>query len=202
MKIAPDRIPDEMLADVLAEATRLHAESTAGYSFEDLQQVCTEINIPLHMLQEAIETVKRQRSQRQLERQQRQLERQQLRATLIQKLLKSLPMTAAIFFGAAPIVGFMWFFPRPEPPEVTYPLSTMTVKEGQLKYLEGPKGLSIAVQSVSYQGEISGAIGMDGYQEQALGKESCRKILETRPPTCSQDVAKVGESYIYSGLQT
>jgi hypothetical protein len=25
-----NRIPDEMLADVLAEATRLHAEATAG----------------------------------------------------------------------------------------------------------------------------------------------------------------------------
>jgi hypothetical protein len=190
-----NRIPDEMLADVLAEATRLHAEATAGYSFEDLQQACAGINIPPHMVKEAIATVKNRRSQRKLAQ-------ERFQAMLKQQFLKALPMSAAIFCGAAPIVGFIWFYPRPEPPEVAYPLTTMTVKEGQLKYLDGPKDLSIALRSVSRDGEIAGVIGMDAYQELELGKKTCRKIIESLPPSCDRGPAKVGESYIYPGLQT
>jgi hypothetical protein len=40
------RIPDDMAAEVLAEATRLHAEANWGYSFDDLQQACAESEIP------------------------------------------------------------------------------------------------------------------------------------------------------------
>jgi hypothetical protein len=195
MQNTQNRIPDEMLADVLAEATRLHAAATAGYSFEDLQQACDEIQIPAYIVKQAIENVQAARAHRQRQR-------QQFQNFLKQQLLKGLPLGAAIFLGATPIVGFLQFYQFPEPQAVKAPLTTMTVKVGQLQYLEGPKDLSIAVRSVSSDGAVSGVIGMDAYQALELGKNRCRKIIESLPPACAQEPATIGESYIYAGLQT
>jgi hypothetical protein len=195
MQNTQNRIPDEMLADVLAEATRLHAAATAGYSFEDLQQACDEIHIPAHIVKQAIENVQAARAQRQRQR-------QQFQNFLKQQLLKGIPLGAAIFLGATPIVGFLRFYRFPEPQAVKAPLTTMTVKVGQLQYLEGPKDLSIAIRSVSHDGEVSGVIAMDTYQALELGKKRCRKIVESLPPACGQEPATIGESYIYPGFQT
>jgi hypothetical protein len=192
MQNTQNRIPDEMLADVLAEATRLHAAATAGYSFEDLQQACDEIQIPAYTIKQAIENVQAARAQRQRQR-------QQFQNFLKQQLLKGIPLGAAIFLGATPIVGFLRFYQFPEPQAVKAPLTTMTVKVGQLQYLEGPKDLSIAVRSISthYSDRgISGGIAMDGYPELPLGKPKCGKI------DCDINAAQVGETYIYQGLHT
>jgi hypothetical protein len=189
-----NRIPDEMLADVLAEATRLHAEATAGYSFEDLQQACAEINIPPKLVKQAIANVEAQRMKHRLQWRRTQ-------SFLKQQFLKGIPLGAAIFLGATPIVGFLRLYTPLEYKESSPSLTTMTVKEGELKYLEGPKDLSISVRSVSRLRELTGVISMDGYQEVRLEKEKCKKFSSlSRETSCATVPAEVGQSYLYQGL--
>ncbi len=198
-----NRIPDEMLADILAEATRLHAAATAGYSFEDLQQACDEIQIPAHILKQAIANVQAVNTIRKQQR-------QQLQNFLKQQLLKGIPLGVAIFLGATPIVGFLRFYQFPEPLVVTDSLTKMTVKVGQLQYLAGPRDLSIAVRSIDSGRSdesgrrISGGIAMDGYPELPLEKPECREIssLVGDKTACTTRAAQVGESYTYQGLHT
>jgi hypothetical protein len=189
-----NRIPDEMLADVLAEATRLHAEATAGYSFENLQQACAEINIPPKLVKQAIANVEAQRMKHRLQWRRTQ-------SFLKQQFLKGIPLGAAIFLGATPIVGFLRLYTPLEYKESSPSLTTMTVKEGELKYLEGPKDLSISVRSVSRLRELTGVISMDGYQEVRLEKEKCKKFSSLSSETsCATVPAEVGQSYLYQGL--
>jgi hypothetical protein len=190
-----NRIPDEMLADVLAEATRLHAEATAGYSFEDLQQACAEINIPPEIIKKAIANVEARRINHRLQQ-------RRVLAFLKQQFLKGIPLGAAIFLGAAPIIGFLRFYSPPEQRESSTPLTTMTVKEGELKYLEDPTGLSIAVRSISSTRGVTGVISMDGYQDARLEEARCEQLLEllTKPKVCTNGPAEVGQAFIYQGL--
>jgi hypothetical protein len=198
-----NRIPDEMLADVLAEATRLHAEATAGYSFEDLQQACAEINIPPEIIKKAIANVEAQRMKHRLQW-------QRTLAFLKQQFFKGIPLGAAIFLGATPIVGFLKFYTSPEQEESSNPLTTMTVKVGELKYLKDPQDLSIAVRTIGSTREfggislgnsrgITGVIAVDGYQSIPLDQEKCEKKRDDIQQ-CSSEPAQVGQSYIYQGL--
>ena len=56
-----ERIPEDMLNKVLQEAARLHSEKVAkenqgpkGYSFSELEEICSESGIPSDTLREAI----------------------------------------------------------------------------------------------------------------------------------------------------
>jgi hypothetical protein len=120
---------------------------------------------------------------------------------LKQQFLKGIPLGAAIFLGATPIVGFLRLYTPLEYKESSPSLTTMTVKEGELKYLEGPKDLSISVRSVSRLRELTGVISMDGYQEVRLEKEKCKKFSSLSSETsCATVPAEVGQSYLYQGL--
>lgn len=63
------RIPDSMVADILGEAARLHAETTKGYSLADLEKICEEAHIPPQLVKKALQNIEekqfRQNSQRQ-----------------------------------------------------------------------------------------------------------------------------------------
>ncbi|MBE9159881.1 hypothetical protein IQ265_24045 [Nodosilinea sp. LEGE 06152] len=64
------RISDDMVAEVLAEAARLHTEANKGYSIADLEQICLEAQIPPHIVRKAIRSVEEKRSREQAKRQQ------------------------------------------------------------------------------------------------------------------------------------
>ncbi len=64
------RIPDDRLAEVLAEAARLHTEANKGYSLTDLQQVCLEAQIPPHIVGKAVRNIEEKRLCKQTERRQ------------------------------------------------------------------------------------------------------------------------------------
>jgi hypothetical protein len=51
------RIPDEIAADVLKEASRLHAESSKGYLPSEVKEACNEVGIPAHIVELAIKNV-------------------------------------------------------------------------------------------------------------------------------------------------
>jgi hypothetical protein len=51
------RIPDEIAAEVLKEASRLYADSNKGYSPSEVKEACTEVGIPAHIVELAIKNV-------------------------------------------------------------------------------------------------------------------------------------------------
>jgi hypothetical protein len=51
-----------MVAKVLAEAARLHAEANKGYSLADLERACMEAQIPSQIVWEAIRNIEQKRS--------------------------------------------------------------------------------------------------------------------------------------------
>jgi hypothetical protein len=57
MKTPYQRIPDEIAAEVLKEASRLHAESSKGYLPSEVKEACTEVGIPAHIVELAIKNV-------------------------------------------------------------------------------------------------------------------------------------------------
>jgi hypothetical protein len=78
MSNSDSRIPDDMIAEVLAEAARLHAETNNGYSLGDLQQICLEAQIPPHLVTKAVKNVEEKRIYKQTKRRyvQQQIEQQ------------------------------------------------------------------------------------------------------------------------------
>lgn len=62
------RIPDEQVAEVLAEAARLHAETHKGHSLAELQQICSEVEIPAPLVEQAVKNVEEKRARQQVRR--------------------------------------------------------------------------------------------------------------------------------------
>ncbi|NJN37948.1 MAG: hypothetical protein HC790_03175 [Acaryochloridaceae cyanobacterium CSU_3_4] len=62
------RIPENLVSDVLKEAIRLQAETTEGYSFEELKRACEDIQVPAQMLRKAIKNIEDKRLQDQIKR--------------------------------------------------------------------------------------------------------------------------------------
>jgi hypothetical protein len=177
------RIPDDMAAEVLAEATRLHAEANRGYSFEDLQQACAEAQIPSHIVTKAIRNIQDKRSRKQAKQ-------QELKAYIIQQSKKGISIGVGLLIPIVAISGmsFLGFNPYQQKPKSEFP--TLTVKEGKLEYLKEPKGLSIAVReskASSYSDGVlrygaEGIISTDGYENLPIKG------------------GKVGDVYNYKGI--
>lgn len=72
LQISADRIPDDMAAEVLAEAARLYAEANKGYSLTDLEQACLEVQIPPDIMRQAIRNVEEKRLRDRSQRRQQQ----------------------------------------------------------------------------------------------------------------------------------
>lgn len=68
MRYSDSRIPDDMVAEVLAEAARLQTEADKSYSLTDLQQICSEAQIPAHIVREAVRNIEAKRRQKQTKR--------------------------------------------------------------------------------------------------------------------------------------
>lgn len=70
MSDSDSRIPDDMVAEVLAEATRLHTEDNKDYSIAELERVYLEAQIPPHIVRKAIQSVEENQSRKQAKRKQ------------------------------------------------------------------------------------------------------------------------------------
>jgi hypothetical protein len=60
------RIPDDVAAEVLAEAARLNAAMHQGYTFQELEQAGLEAQIPPEIIAQALKIVEERRQARQL----------------------------------------------------------------------------------------------------------------------------------------
>jgi hypothetical protein len=100
------RIPDDMAVEVLAEATRLHAEANRGYSFDDLQQACAESQIPSDIVAKAIRNIENKRCQRQAKQ-------QELKAYIIQQSKKGISIGIGLLIPVVAIssMSFLGFNP-------------------------------------------------------------------------------------------
>ena len=173
------RIPDEMAAEVLAEAARLYAQTNKGYSFEDLQQACSEAQIPSHIIRQALKNVEEKRSRDRTKRlQEQEYIKQQVKRGLsigIILLIPAIAVSSIFIFRSVlkPVVSEL----------VSRSFKTLTVKIGKLEYLTDSKGLSIAIHSTSrYSSSVEGTIGTDGYKNFAIQS------------------GKVGDFYEYKGI--
>lgn len=180
------RIPDDMAAEVLAEATRLHAETSKGYSFADLEQACSEAQIPPHIVRQAIKNVEDKRLREQTKR-------QQLQEHIKQQVKRGMFAGIAILIPAVAISSIFLFRSQLKPvvsglvsgfnlhqQRSNAQLPTLTVQQGKLEYFTDPKGLSIAVRNTG--NSVEGIISTDDY--------------ENLPITLGQ----VGDSYEYKGI--
>jgi DNA repair exonuclease SbcCD ATPase subunit len=201
----PDyRIPDDMAAEVLAESTRLYAESNNGYSFADLQQACADIQIPPHIVKQAISNVEEKRSGEQLKH-------QQFRDRLKTQVNKGISSGIALLVPAIAIASIFIFRHQLKPavskvishlnfqqPKATSQFTILMVEKGQLKYLTNPQGLSISVSNVTYNRDKIN-IGTDGYSDLEICLYSDE--IDTRlPDPVSCPSGKLGGSYKYQGI--
>ena len=194
------RIPDDMAAEVLAESARLYAEANKGYSFADLQQACADIQIPPHIVKQAISNVEEKRSVEQLKR-------QQLSDYLKTQINKGISTGFALLVPAIAVSGIFIFRHQLQPAidgmlsHLNPSLKTLTVEKGKLKYLTDPKGLSISVSEVtSYQNSIKATIGTDGYSDLEICPANDNGISTPKPALDSCPIGKVGGSYEYRGI--
>ncbi len=171
----PDyRIPDHMAAEVLAEAARLYAQASKGYSLADLQQACSEAHIPPHIISQAISNVEEKRSREQTKR-------RQLQEYIKQQAKKGISSGIALLIPAIAVSSLFIFRSQFEPAvfellsrfnlqqQSNAPFQTLRVKRGKLEYLADPKGLSIAISSTAnYKSSVNGTIGTDGYESLAI----------------------------------
>ncbi|BAZ15748.1 LemA family protein [Calothrix sp. NIES-4071] len=188
MMYPSSRIPDHLAAEVLAEATRLHAQMTSGYSLEDLQLAGLEARIPPELIQQAVKNVEERHSLKRAKRQQsQQYIRQQIQKGISGgiKLLIPSVIVSGIFIARPyiePVIsGFVSRNFQQKVEEAPSKLTTLAVKEGKLEYFIDAKGLSIAVNN-AYNMSINATIGTDGYES-----------LEIRD-------GKVGNVYNYKGI--
>lgn len=200
MKDPDYRIPDDMAAEVLAESARLYAEANKGYSFADLQQACADIQIPPHIVKQAISNVEEKRSIKQLKHQQFRdyLKTQIKKGTFIgvALLVPAIAVASIVVFGhqLKPTIGKMINYLNPQPSKATSRFEVLTVEKGKLKYLTNPKGLSISVSKLD-SGMINAAIGMDGYSDLEICPDS-----NDKPDLDSCLIGKLGGSYEYQGI--
>lgn len=187
MSYLNSRIPDHMAAEVLAEATRLHAQMSFGYSLEDLQQAGLEARIPPEIIQQAVKNVEKRHSRKRVKIQQfQQFIAQQIKNGISWKVKLLIPtIVISGVFTVRPYIEPVLSkfissnFEQKQAPQST--LTTMPVKEGKLEYLSDAKGLSIAVHETSNK-SIQATIGTDNYDS-----------LEIKD-------AKVGDVYKYKGI--
>lgn len=102
------RIPDDMAAEVIAEAARLHAEASKGYSFSDLKQVCSEVKIPPHIIRKAIKNIEEKRLREQTER-------RRLREYIKQQFKKGISAGIALLIPAIAVSSIFIFRSQFEP---------------------------------------------------------------------------------------
>lgn len=93
VKHTKSRIPENMVTEVLTEATRLQNEANQGFSREELEQVCLEAGISADLFQAAVRAVEEKR-RRQAE------QRQQLRKWLIQQAKRGFSVGMALLIPA------------------------------------------------------------------------------------------------------
>jgi hypothetical protein len=99
----PDqRIPDDTVAKVLAEAARLHAETHKGCSLADLQQICSEAQIPAHIVNQAIKNVEEKRSRQQVKR-------RELQEYIQQQIKRGLSVGIALLIPAIAVSSLLIF---------------------------------------------------------------------------------------------
>ncbi len=184
------RIPDDMAAEVLAEAARLYAQTGKGYSFTDLQQACSEAEIPPHIIRQAIANVEENRAsetskKRQLQKQIKQRVSKGIYTGIV--LLIPIVAVSSIFIFRAefkPVLSGLIYNINPNWQNSNSPFKVLRVKENKLEYLAHPKGLSIAITNISsYSSDgVQGTISTDGYKSFAI------------------ESGKVGDSYEYKGI--
>ncbi|AFY56443.1 hypothetical protein Riv7116_4003 [Rivularia sp. PCC 7116] len=177
------RIPDDMAAEVMAEATRLHAEANKGYSFADLEQACLEANISPAIIQKAIKNIERKREEK---RTQRQIMQNRIKEQVQKGLLASI----VLIIPAIMISGISLFQSQDKQIEtasqsqqkLNSPFKTLTIRPEKLEYLTDPKGLSIAVRGENYGNSVDAMIGTDDYEPLMIKS------------------GKIGDSYKYEGI--
>lgn len=210
----PDyRIPDDIAVEVLAEAARLYAEASKGFSFADLQQACSEAQIPPHTIRQAIKNVEDKRLREQTKRQLFQdYIKQQVKkgmATGIAFLIPALAISSIFIFRSQlePVVSKLLSSFKPDQQQSNASFKTLTVEKGKLKYFTDPKGLSIAINDVSsYESSVSGTIGTDGYESLNIKNTECKAValaegLESYEyKHCKDSGGKVGQFYNYKGI--
>lgn len=105
----PDqRIPDDRIAEVLAEAARLHAETHKGYTLADLQQVCSEAQIPAHIVEQAVKNIEEKRSRQQAKR-------QELQESIHQQVKRGLSTGIALLIPTIALSGLLIFRSQLDP---------------------------------------------------------------------------------------
>ena len=103
-----DRISEEMVSKVLAEATRLNTESNQGYSLEELKQAGLEAQISPELIEQAVKVVQ--------EREQaKQVKRQQARDRFRQRIKKCAPLGVSLGILLAVGSGILMFRPAINP---------------------------------------------------------------------------------------
>ena len=200
MKNPDYRIPDDMAAEVLAESARLYAEANKGYSFADLQQACADIQIPPHIIKQAVSNVEEKRSSEQLKR-------QQFHDYLKTQVNKGISTGLALLVPAISVSGIFIFRHQLKPAiggmiaHFNPSLKTLTVKTGKLVYLTDPKGLSISMsESTSYQNNVKVTIRTDGYSDLEICPTDDDGISNPKPAVDSCPGGKLGGSYEYQGI--
>ncbi|WP_373530178.1 hypothetical protein [Nostoc sp.] len=210
----PDyRIPDDMAVEVLAEAARLYAEASKGFSFADLQQACSEAQIPPHTIRQAIKNVEDKRLREQTKRQQfQEYIKQQVKkgmTTGIAFLIPALAISSIFIFQSQlkPVLSKLLSSFKPDQQQSNASLKTLTIERGKLKYFTDPKGLSIAISDVSLYEPVNGTIGTDGYESLNITNTECkappldRSSLESYEyERCQNSGGKVGQFYNYKGI--
>lgn len=97
-----DRISDEMVTEILKEATRLQTKANQGMSMAELEQICSEAGIPPILMKQAVQEVKN-RHIRQRER------RERLRALIQQKATIVLSAGTKIFIPTVIVVSLFLY---------------------------------------------------------------------------------------------
>lgn len=97
-----DRISDEMVTEILKEATRLQTKANQGMSMAELEQICSEAGIPPMLMKQAVQEVKN-RHIRQRER------RERLRALIQQKAKIVLSAGTKIFIPTLIVVSLFLY---------------------------------------------------------------------------------------------
>jgi hypothetical protein len=103
MSDSDSRIPDDMVAEVLAEAARLHAETNKGYSLADLQQICLEAQIPPHLVKKAVRNIEEKRIYKQTKR-------RHLQQQIEQQVKKGISVGIALLIPAIAVSSIFIFY--------------------------------------------------------------------------------------------
>jgi ribosomal protein L9 len=177
MSSSNSRIPDHMAAEVLAEATRLHAQMTSGYLLEDLQQAGLEARIPPELIKKAVKNVEERHSLKRAKKQESQeYIRQQIQKGISGGIRLLIPavIVSGLFIGRPyiePVIsGFVSRFNLQQQlakQASESKLKTLAVSEGKLEYFVDAKGLSIAVNEALNK-YIDVTVGTDGYESLAI----------------------------------